>query len=685
MSGIVGGNLALDDQEIKPIIDDSELIGGVYDMNYDTCTIVSHDYWKNNAGGVSRHCFLLATAADWEDPDEFSEEDAYALLLRAKGPASLPAEDDLMKVREEAMRKKITEDTDEDDATVPGTSDDVMDVLTRNEIQFSGIEADILGTVYQEENEIKFGSDAETFYSSARYKVYKPGAEALKQIFSHLHESDDSDNDEEQSEDQASMLPIGRVRYSSTERRTNLDDATVPIDIDDIIGNKTALFGMTRTGKSNTMKILATAVFRQTIGAELEVGQLLFDPAGEYANVNTQDEGTALADLPDDVVTVYSWSPDEEDVESLRMNFLDYEQIEAVWNMIKLNLTRTADYVESFKAANVVGPDEREGNRGEYNRALRRRAALYACLIRAGFAPDDGWDAPVPTNSDLRDEVNAITTEHEFEPADYGGNGWVFMDSNELTDFFEIIRNNQEDVDEFDNFVDNELDSILTLFNMERGNGYEILEPLNRYHEPGREGYYPEQIYQNLAEGDTVIVDLTTGTDEINQRISKTIVEHIVEEQVDMFTDNEEPHNIQVYIEEAHRLFGSDYLDDADDTDPYVRLAKEAAKFNIGLIYATQEVSSVDGSVLANTANWIVTHLNNTNETNELSSYYDFGEFENHILNSEDKGFARVKTLSGEFIIPTQIHLFDTDTIETAADEYREDRDDQEGIDAFSD
>jgi hypothetical protein len=44
-----------------------------------------------------------------------------------------------------------------------------------------------------------------------------------------------------------------------------------------------------------------------------------------------------------------------------------------------------------------------------------------------------------------------------------------------------------------------------------------------------------------------------------------------------------------------------------------------------------------------------------------------------------------VKTLSGEFIIPTQIHLFDTDTIETAADEYRAVRDDdQEGIDAFS-
>jgi hypothetical protein len=143
-----------------------------------------------------------------------------------------------------------------------------------------------------------------------------------------------------------------------------------------------------------------------------------------------------------------------------------------------------------------------------------------------------------------------------------------------------------------------------------------------------------------------------------------------VERQVDLFTAGDEPHNIEVYVEEAHRLFGSDYLDDADATDPYVRLAKEAAKYNIGLIYATQEVSGVDGRVLANTANWIVTHLNNTNETKELSRYYNFEDFKRLTLEAEDVGFARVKTLSGKFIIPTQIDEFDQDLIEEAGQLY---------------
>lgn len=657
-------NLALDDQEIKPIIEDSQLIGGVYYMDYDSCTIVSNDRWKDQADGVPRHCYLLATAADWENPDSFNEDDAYAMLLRSKGPAKLPAEDDLMKVREEAMRKKITGDTGvEDEVVVPGSSEDVMDVLTKNEIQFSGIEAEILGTIFQEDNEIQFGSDVETFYSSARYKVYKPGPRALERIFGELQVDNEDDEDTD--------IRLGRVRYSSTERRSDLDAASVPIDIDDVIGNKTALFGMTRTGKSNTMKVLATAVFQQAVESGDEIGQLLFDPAGEYANVNVQDDETALADIHDDAVTVYSWESDDPDVEPLKMDFFNYEQIDSVWKTVKSHLTRPRDYVDSFKAANVVGPDNPEDNWGEANAATRRRSAFYACLIRAGFEPEDNWDTPVPTNADIREAVNDLHSGADFELADYGGQGWISVESDRLEDFWQTVVENRgriEDVD--DDWLDNELEAILTLFNNEAGSGYQILEPLRKFHDPSVDSYYPERIYDSLSSGDIVIVDLTTGTDEINQRISKNIIEHIVKHQVGLFTDGETPHNIQVYVEEAHRLFGSDHLDDAEATDPYVRLAKEAAKYNIGLVYATQEVSAVDDSVLANTANWIVTHLNNTNETRELSKYYDFEEFERLTLEAEDVGFARVKTLSGEFIVPTQIDKFDQSLIEKAGELY---------------
>jgi len=77
-------------------------------------------------------------------------------------------------------------------------------------------------------------------------------------------------------------------------------------------------------------------------------------------------------------------------------------------------------------------------------------------------------------------------------------------------------------------------------------------------------------------------------------------------------------------------------------------------------------VSSVDDRVLANTANWVVTHLNSTNETRELSKYYNFEDFERQTREAEDIGFARIKTKSGRFIVPTQIDKFDAERVENA-------------------
>ena len=53
-----------------------------------------------------------------------------------------------------------------------------------------------------------------------------------------------------------------------------------------------ALFGMTRTGKSNTTKIVLKTIFElRWQPAALRIGQVIFDPNGEYANENTKDAG----------------------------------------------------------------------------------------------------------------------------------------------------------------------------------------------------------------------------------------------------------------------------------------------------------------------------------------------------------------------------------------------------------
>jgi DNA helicase HerA-like ATPase len=62
----------------------------------------------------------------------------------------------------------------------------------------------------------------------------------------------------------------------------------------------------------------------------------------------------------------------------------------------------------------------------------------------------------------------------------------------------------------------------------------------------------------------------------------------------------------QIVVEEAHNLFERGAKDIAGTRG---RGSRRAAKYQIGLVYATQEVSSVDQPILSNTSNWLVVHL----------------------------------------------------------------------------
>jgi len=679
----LGSEVVANELILTDLLAECEIVGGIYTMAFDHCLVLTNDLWKQRAGGVSRHTFLLATAiVPGSVPDI---EDEEIILLRVMDPASLPIEADLVQIRAEAMREIITQHGKEQ----ASSSSAILDVLTRNEIQFSGIKTKVLGTFYETTVDgrpvLTFGSDLDSFYSSSRYKVYKPFGTSLSLIASYPTVTPDEERELASNGTMPRRLNIGKIRYSSTERRRRRDasksiDTAVPVSvrIEDFVALKTAVFGMTRLGKSNTMKTIATAICQYAGETGQTIGQLLFDPAGEYANVNVQDR-TALSELGSEFVTIFRYGSvtEEPGIRPLTTNFFADETIDVTWSIIKAYLgpRRDADYIKSFLGVELTGPAEPSDDWSAFHRARRRRSALYATLIKASFPTPDNFTSRISVNAKVLSAINAQVrnASEKFQASDRGE---LLLSTNQLPTFWQAViaaadqeaksNKSAKSATEVTDWLDPELLAILAVFRGSVGSGFRILSPLRVFHSPQSDKDYAAEVLTELAAGKVVIVDLSLGTESVLQFSSERIINHIVQDAARRFATGQDPLNIQIFIEEAHRLFDRDRMKVASEADPYVRLAKEAAKFKIGLIYATQEVSSVDPIILSNTSNWIVTHLNNHNEVRELSKYYDFAEFADLTLSAEDVGFARLKTRSGRYIIPVQIDLFDQTKIDGA-------------------
>jgi hypothetical protein len=186
--------------------------------------------------------------------------------------------------------------------------------------------------------------------------------------------------------------------------------------------------------------------------------------------------------------------------------------------------------------------------------------------------------------------------------------------------------------------------------------GFKKLTPLRQYHTDAVQHTFFEDIEALLRQGKIVIVDLSQGDPVVQADYSMRICTHLFQQAMRRFITNTPANVVQVYFEEAHNLFPRQ--NDPDLTNVYNRLAKEGAKLNLGLVYATQEVSSISANVLKNTQNWFVSHLNNQDELREIAKYYDFADFVESISRATDKGFIRMKTYSNAFVVPVQIDRF---------------------------
>lgn len=681
---------------IEKLLQQSQLVGDLFSMNYEKAKVIIHDTFKHKVGGIPSLSFLIATRLDPTKCDsvDYKDEETSFILLRVVDSAPLPHDNEGERIRFEVARRVSG------DSATHWDDKSNMDLNTKDLFGYAGVLCRIIGTFYLDDDkdncesplQLKFGSDISNYYPNRGLKIYKPSGEALEAIMNYIDPQVRQQNKEKYGD--KGRVRIGYVRYASTNRKyQNIDDVPIYIYPADLLSQKTALFGMTRTGKSNTTKIIAKSVFElrkhPSGNSDNRIGQLIFDPNGEYANENIQDNNNALKNVwqlldngeKDNEVVTYGITkhPNDEGRKLMLLNFYLDENLargkEIIDDILSNSGVSERIYIKNFIQVNLERPENADEYGSDMTRYKRRILAYRSILNRAGFPVPNNLK-PITTSLFNKDLLEAMSNSKSDNKEEYKRAAEKFALSNpswtEIGNAFEaldkFIRDDKSGYKEFndkyvsnpnksgENWADEDFKKIIGIF--QYSNGTRLIGNAKEQHSPNTTSDYTDDIYSDLVKGKLVIIDQSCGDPELNKSSAKRIITKIFKNnQKEFINGNERIPEILVYVEEAHNILPAG--NDLDMQDMWVRTAKEGAKYKIGMVYATQEVSSIQKNILKNTANWFISHLNNTDETKELCKYYDFADFEPSIRKAQDKGFLRVKTLSNLFVIPVQVDKFD--------------------------
>jgi len=432
------------------------------------------------------------------------------------------------------------------------------------------------------------------------------------------------------------------------------------------------MFGKTRLGKSNVVKLIAQSLIETTKDTN-NVGQLIFDINGEYANDNPQDDNLSIASAFPKRCAVYALTPKQNTPsQPLKLNFYENpSQAKLVLTGLLRDAGRTSGYIEAFNSVELPDIDDvRQLPPGsEQVRSIRRLQYYWAVLKKAGYSVDEArLRAIVPTgntasvfNPGFSQGLRNVAYQHENLQVPGAPNSL-----NQLRNELEIIarfrRNNLGNANLTTSNQNPVFDSddiaILDFLEPQAGrSGVTLIQPFRQYHDHNA-GDFITDILALLDKGRTVILDLGNANEEVMQYFSRELCTAVFRHQTTKFTNNNlGDHYIQLYFEEAHNLFKDN--DTSESTRIYRRFAKEGAKYHIGMVYATQSPTTINADLLAQTENFFVAHLASQDDVNRLAKLnIAYESIKNDILQAKTIGYIRMLTRSHRFVVSMQTLKF---------------------------
>lgn len=627
--------------ERAKLVNKMRFVGYVLELGFDSARIITSDPYKLAVGGIPRGSFLIMTPVNADAaPPHFT-------LLRVTGVSPTPLSSQVQQTYFELHKKSMPE----------------LDVWTQSELQWGALDCDVLGMFYADPIDMKrlaYSGDVNNVVSAHRYKVFAPDDALLNVIVNGMVKPDHRAN-------------IGALRTMECGL-SSAQAGIIPVTISmtDFKGCRTAMFGKTRLGKSNVVKLIAKGMLDATID-DNSVGQLIFDINGEYANDNPQDDNKSLRSANEDRCEVYALTKrPETPSKPLRLNF--YEQTESAIQILGSMLAQAnkgSDYIKSFSSVGLpsidaikVLPD------GEKARPIRKIQMFWAILSKAGFEIDEKRLRTLGLasrhakhfdphfNNTLRNAAYRAVRGTDAPPAVDSPDGL----RSELEVMAQFVRDNPNDATLTSSsgkaMFDPDDVALLNFLNPGPGRtGPAMLRAYKAFHSADA-GDFITEILSLLDGGKTVILDLGNATDEIRRYFADMLSKSVFAHQETKFVGNAlGQHFIQLYFEEAHNLFPPDAR---DLTGVYARFAKEGAKFHIGMVYSTQSPSTINRDLLAQTENFFVGHLSSQDEARSLGRVQiAFEGVEQDILRAKTPGYMRMLTMSHRFVIPVQANKFE--------------------------
>ena len=615
-------------------------VGYVLDIGYDTVTIITSDPFKVAVGGVPRNSLLIMVPSVRVDgtPPHFT-------LLRVLETASTPLSRETQQTYFELQKKSMPE----------------LDVFTQSELQWGALKTGILGMFYPhpvEKDRVEFSGDVNNFVSAHKYRVYSPDDKLLDLVINTLVPA-------------KNRFVIGQLRL--TECRLPLPNKAQPnvsvtISTGDFLAARTAMFGKTRLGKSNVVKLIAQSIL-ETTKQSGNVGQLIFDINGEYANDNPQDGSISLASSYKNRCEVYALTKKAKtESKPLKLDF--YENPDASLSILASLMQEAgktgSNYVKAFLSVSIPSiMSVQEMKPGEDIRARRKVLMYWAILHRAGFKADAHKLHTLLSNIDPGFSENTREAVYGIDKANLPSIDDMDDVASEFERFAEADRQSKllsssSTAKNPKPLFDSDDDALLGFLKPKFavGSGPSMIKPYMQYHD-AKAGNFVTEIIQFLEKGKTVILDLGNAPPELMEYFSIHLSTAVFHRQVEKFSSNDlGDHYIQLYFEEAHNLFAAN--DDDERTKIYRRLAKEGAKYQIGMVYSTQSVTSVSKDLLNQTENFFIAHLASQDEVNALARVnVTYESMKDDIMLTKTPGYIRMLTRSHRFVVPMQAVKFE--------------------------